>query len=95
MSSRQRDRSPASNPFGPRNVRLVETAAASNDLSPRQDDGDLHLRFVDDVDGLVILAVDRPLPSAQQVPLSATAQAGAPAPSRLRFQVQRFLSFWL
>ena len=92
MSRAQRDRALASHPFGPRNVRLDATAGETNDLPHRHDDGDLHLRFVDGFDGLVILAVDRPAP-AEQRPLATTSRAATPLPSPLRHQLQRFLSF--
>lgn len=91
MSRAQRDRSLASNPFGPGNVRLEATAGETNGVPHRRDDGDLHLRFVDGFDGLVILAVDRPAP-VEQRPLAATSRVAAPSPSRLRHQLQRFLS---
>jgi hypothetical protein len=90
MSNELQDLSLVSNPFGPRNVRLVKTAAEANGPRNRHEDGDLHLRFVDKVEGLVILDVDRPQPPAEQRPLGITSRAATS--SRLRQQVQRFLS---
>jgi hypothetical protein len=58
----------ARNPFGRRNVRLVKTAEETNRAPHRHDDGDLHLTFVDNVEGLVILAVDRPQAPTEMEP---------------------------
>jgi hypothetical protein len=93
MSREQRNRSLASSPFGPRNVRLVETAGVTSGLPHRYDDGDLHLAFVDDIEGLVILAVDRPHPPAGHEPLNTTPQPEAPPPSWLTHRLHQFLSF--
>jgi hypothetical protein len=92
MSSVPPHPSLAGNPFGPRNARLVKTGGEANGLSHRRDDGDLRLRFVDGFDGLVILTVDRPIPSTEQRPLGATPRTAAPTQSRLRHRVQQFLS---